>query len=56
MKRAVGKIQTKVGQVTGNRQIEMKGRAKQAEGTVQAAAGKTEQKIGGVFKRSKRNV
>jgi uncharacterized protein YjbJ (UPF0337 family) len=56
MKRVVGKVQTKFGQITGNRQVEMRGRAKQVEGTVQSAAGRTEQKVGGVFKRSKRHV
>jgi uncharacterized protein YjbJ (UPF0337 family) len=56
MKRAVGKIQTKFGQATGNREIEMKGRAKQVEGTAQSAAGNVQQKVDDTKNRAKRNV
>lgn len=45
MKEATGKVESKAGQVTGNREMEAKGKAKQAEGKVQSTVGKGERKI-----------
>ena len=55
LKRVAGKVQTKFGQVTGNREMEMKGRAKQVEGTTQAAAGRAERKVDDTLDRSRKN-
>ena len=45
MKEATGTVQSKVGQVTGNTDMEAKGKAKQVEGKVQSAVGTGEQKV-----------
>ncbi|HZR41465.1 MAG TPA: CsbD family protein [Ktedonobacteraceae bacterium] len=44
-KETVGKVQSKVGQVTGNADTEAKGDAKQVEGKAQSALGKGERKV-----------
>ena len=45
VKDAAGKVQSKVGQVTGNEEMEAQGDAKQVGGKVQATGGKVEQKV-----------
>jgi uncharacterized protein YjbJ (UPF0337 family) len=45
LKEAAGKVQSKVGQVTGNEEMEAKGDAKQVSGKVQTTGGKVEQKV-----------
>ena len=45
VKNAAGKIQSKVGQATGNEDMQAKGDAKQVGGKVQATGGKVEQKV-----------
>jgi uncharacterized protein YjbJ (UPF0337 family) len=45
MKQTAGKVQSKVGEIAGNKEMEIKGDAKQAEGAVQAAKGKAERKV-----------
>jgi uncharacterized protein YjbJ (UPF0337 family) len=45
MKEAAGKVQSKVGQVTGNEDMEAKGDAKQVGGKVQSTGGQIKQKV-----------
>ena len=45
LKEAAGKVQSKVGQVTGNADTEAKGNEKQLEGKAQSTFGKGERKI-----------
>ncbi len=45
MKEAGGTVESKAGQMTGNREMEAKGKAKQVEGKVQSTVGKGEQKV-----------
>jgi uncharacterized protein YjbJ (UPF0337 family) len=45
MKKAAGKVESKVGQVTGNEDMEARGKAKQVEGSVQSTVGKGERKV-----------
>jgi uncharacterized protein YjbJ (UPF0337 family) len=45
VKDVAGKVQRKVGEVTGNREMEAKGAAKQAEGKTQKTFGKGERKV-----------
>ncbi len=40
-----GKVQEKVGELTGNRSMEAKGKAQQMKGGAQAGLGKTEQTV-----------
>jgi uncharacterized protein YjbJ (UPF0337 family) len=53
MKRVAGIIQRKFGQITGNREAQVRGGVKQAEGTAQAAKGQVEQKVDEALKPSK---
>ncbi len=46
---AVGKVQQKAGQATGNTELESKGDAKQVGGTVQSTLGNAEQKVDGAL-------
>ncbi len=46
---AVGKVQQKAGQATGNTELEGKGDAKQAGGTVKSTLGNAEQKVDSVL-------
>jgi uncharacterized protein YjbJ (UPF0337 family) len=45
MKEAAGSVQSKVGEVTGNTDMEAKGKAKKVEGKVQSTVGTGEQKV-----------
>ena len=54
MKRVAGRIQSKFGQITGNRQAQVKGGVKQAEGTAQATKGQVEQKVDETLKHSEK--
>lgn len=45
VKQGVGKVQEKVGQATGNTEMEAKGKGKQVGGTVQSTVGNAEQKV-----------
>lgn len=44
-KQAMGAAKQKVGEVTGNREMEAKGAAKRAEGKVQEGVGKTKDAV-----------
>jgi uncharacterized protein YjbJ (UPF0337 family) len=44
-KKAAGKVESKVGQMTGNKEMEARGKAKQVGGTVQSKVGKGERKL-----------
>lgn len=44
-KQAVGAAKQKVGEMTGNRELEAKGAAKRAEGKVQEGVGKTKDAV-----------
>jgi uncharacterized protein YjbJ (UPF0337 family) len=44
-KEAAGKVQSKIGELTGNKDMQAKGDAKQVGGKVQSTAGKVEKKI-----------
>ena len=54
MKRVAGTIQSRFGQITGNRQAQVRGGVKQAEGTAQATKGQVEQKADETLKDAKR--
>ncbi len=45
LKDAAGKVQSKVGEVTGNKDMQAKGDARQVGGKVQSTAGKVEKKV-----------
>jgi uncharacterized protein YjbJ (UPF0337 family) len=45
MKETAGKVESKVGQMTGNKKMEARGKAKQVEGKVRSTVGKGEQKV-----------
>jgi uncharacterized protein YjbJ (UPF0337 family) len=48
-KEVAGKVQSGVGDLTGDESTKMKGKAKEAEGKVQQTGGKVEDKIGGAI-------
>lgn len=50
LKQAAGKVQSKVGQATGNTEAETKGDAKQVGGTAQSTLGNAEQKVDNALK------
>ncbi|GCE46662.1 CsbD-like protein [Thermosporothrix hazakensis] len=45
MKKAVGKVQDKVGELTGNEEMQAKGKEKELGGSVQSTVGKGKQKV-----------
>jgi uncharacterized protein YjbJ (UPF0337 family) len=53
MKGTAGKVQSKFGEVTGNKEAQAKGAAKQVEGTAQETKGKAERKVDDTIDRSK---
>jgi len=55
MKQAAGNVQGKFGEVTGNKEAEVKGGIKKAEGSAQATKGKAEREIDDAVDRSKQN-
>jgi uncharacterized protein YjbJ (UPF0337 family) len=55
MKQVAGKFQSAFGRITGNREAEIKGGAKQVEGAAQVAKGKMERKAADALDRSETN-
>ena len=53
-KKVTGKIQQKVGELTGNKTQQAKGRAKQVEGKVQKGIGDVEQSVEDADKRDRK--
>ena len=47
---AAGKVQKKVGQLTGNKKVEAKGKAREMGGKVEDKAGKAEKKVDDTLK------
>ncbi len=56
LKQAGGKVQSKVGEVTGNTDTQAKGDSKQVEGKVQSTLGKGEQKVDQALNPNKTDV
>lgn len=52
LKQAAGKVQSKVGEATGNTDMESKGKGKQVEGTAQSTLGNAEKKVDNVIDRN----